>query len=214
MRKGIVLSLTVLLIWVTGSVAFGGSKDIPLAAPKLGTGVDLLTAFKMRQSTRGFAAKEVSLGDLSTVLWAANGINRADGGRTAPAALRKYLVTIYVLADEGIYLYQPEKQLLKFLSEKKLKGQVSQADVGTAFYVLLFTAKLDEYPAFVKRGEGINFAYTTAGCIGENVYLMAGALKLGTRIVAGIKRDEIVAGLNLSKDEMPLFVMPLGYPKE
>ncbi len=43
---------------------------------------------------------------------------------------------------------------------------------------------------------------------------MAGALKLGTRLVAGIKKKEIIAGLNLSKDEVPLFVMPLGYPKD
>ena len=57
-----------LVILMTGAVAFGDGRDIPLVAPKLEPGVDLLTAFKMRQSTRAFTVKDVTLRSESTLL--------------------------------------------------------------------------------------------------------------------------------------------------
>jgi nitroreductase len=215
MKKAIAFLMIALFLMMTATVTLGEDKDIPLTEPKLDPAVDLLTAFKLRQSTRSFTDKKVSIADLSTVLWAADGINRADGKRTAPAAMGKYVVTIYVLSDQGVFCYQPKKQLLKFISAKKLKTKVgNQADIGTACYVLLLTARLNGYPVFIGQKERLAFAHATAGCIGENVYLMANALKLGTRLVASIKTQEVKTGLALEKDETPLYIMPLGYPKE
>jgi Nitroreductase len=215
LKKMLCFLTVLLLISVSATVVFGESRDISLTEPKLDPAVDLLTAFKLRQSARAFTQKEVSIRDLSTVLWAANGINRANGKRTAPAAMGIYLINIYVLSDQGVFCYQPEKQLLKFISANKLKTKVGkQADVGTASYVLLLTAKLNEYPAFIGKEERIVFANATAGCMAENVYLMANALKLGTRMVASINTQAVHAGIPLVKDETPLYIMPLGYPKE
>lgn len=42
---------------------------------------------------------------------------------------------------------------------------------------------------------------------------MANALKLGTRLVASINAKGIREGIALVKDEIPLYIMPLGYPK-
>jgi nitroreductase len=218
MKKIMVLWMILLVglsTLVIGNTAFGTNHDISLTQPKLAPQVDLLTAFKLRQSTREFMNKEVSIADLSTILWAANGINRADGKRTAPSAYGKYFITVYVLSDQGVYTYQPEKNLLKFISDKKLKAKVgTQGDIGTASYVLLLTAKMNEFPFFVGKEERIATANATAGCIGENVYLMAGALKVGTRLVASINEKGIRTGITMAKDEIPLYIMPLGYPKE
>jgi SagB-type dehydrogenase family enzyme len=197
------------------SLAFTANNDIPMTEPKLESAVDLVTALELRKSTREFLNKEVAIADLSTILWAANGINRKNSKRTAPSAYGKYFIEIYVLSDQGVYCYQPEKQLLKFISDKKLKAKVgSQGDIRTASYVLLLTAKLNEFPIFVGKEERLSNANATAGCIGENVYLMANALKLGTRLVGSIDRKEINEGITLAKNEIPLYIMPLGYPKE
>ena len=55
-------------------------------------------------SKRWFANKKLSLQDLSDLMWAAIGINREDGKRTAASALNKQDVDVYVLMEEGAYL--------------------------------------------------------------------------------------------------------------
>lgn len=157
MKKIIVFCMVILVglsILVVGNTAFGVNHDITLTQPKLDPQVDLLTAFKLRQSTRQFLSKEVSIGDLSTVLWAANGINLADGKRTAPSAYGKYFINVYVLSDRGVYYYEPEKNLLKYLSDQQLKSKAgTQGDIGTASYVLLLTAKMNDFPIFAGKEE-------------------------------------------------------------
>ncbi len=64
---------------------YSEDKDIKLEDHQSSLNVDLITVLQNRKSTRGFTDKEISLKDLSTILWAANGINRYDGKRTAPS---------------------------------------------------------------------------------------------------------------------------------
>lgn len=150
----------------------------------------------------------------STILWAANGINRQDGKRTAPSAYGKYFVEIYVASDQGVYRYEPVKHQLNMFSSENIKSKVaSQKFVGTASHVLLFTANLNEFPFFVKNDDRIACAYATAGCIGENVYLMTGALKLGACLMSSIDKNFIQKNLKLKENQLPLFIMPIGLPK-
>ena len=64
-------------------------KAIKLSSPDKNRGSSIMKALSDRHSDREYAAKELSLQDLSDLLWAANGINRPDGKRTAPSALNK-----------------------------------------------------------------------------------------------------------------------------
>jgi nitroreductase len=43
---------------------------------------------------------------------------------------------------------------------------------------------------------------------------MAAALKAGTCMVAGVDEKGARKALNLTRDELPLYVMPLGYPSK
>lgn len=72
-----------------------------------------MKALSDRHSDREYAAKELSLQDLSDLLWAANGINRPDGKRTAPSALNKQDIDIYVIMKEGAYLYDAKANSLQ-----------------------------------------------------------------------------------------------------
>ena len=71
-----------------------------------------MKALSDRHSDREYADKELSLQDLSDLLWAANGINRPDGKRTAPSALNKQDIDIYVIMKEGAYLYDTKTNSL------------------------------------------------------------------------------------------------------
>jgi nitroreductase len=46
-----------------------------------------MEALEKRHSSREFAPDALPLSLLSNLLWAAYGVNRVDGGRTAPSAL-------------------------------------------------------------------------------------------------------------------------------
>jgi serine/threonine protein kinase len=53
-----------------------------------------------------------TMGTLSNLLWAAFGINRPDGRRTAPSAMNWQEVSIYVATPEGVYIYDAKDNAL------------------------------------------------------------------------------------------------------
>lgn len=59
----------------------------------------------------------------------------------------------------------------------------------------------------------VQLANGTAGTIAENVYLAAAALKLGTCMMGGFADSIIEEELDLTSDEVLLYIMTLGYPK-
>ena len=189
-------------------------ETIHLVEPVSTVNLDLMETLKLRKSTKEFTNYRISSQELSTILWAANGINRKDGKRTAPSAYGKYFMEIYVASEQGVYRYEPVKHQLIMVSRKNIKSKVaSQKFVGAASHVLIFTANLNEFPFFVKNDDRIACAYATAGCIGENVYLMTGALKLGTCLMSSINKSFIQENLKLKKNQLPLLSMPIGLPK-
>ena len=99
-------------------VALAAEKVIKLPKPNLDRTGSVMKALSERHSTREFAAKALSLSDLSDLLWAANGVNRKDSGkRTAPSALNKQDVNVYVVLSEGSYLYDAQNHQLTLVAE-------------------------------------------------------------------------------------------------
>ena len=83
------------------------AESIALPPPATEGGLGLFSALKKRSSVSGgdFSTAEVSLEELSTVLWAASGLNRGQTGWTVPMAegLEPY-VKIYVAGPDGVWL--------------------------------------------------------------------------------------------------------------
>ncbi|MGB8958436.1 MAG: SagB/ThcOx family dehydrogenase [Candidatus Aminicenantales bacterium] len=88
-------------------------KMIKLNEPNKTKGLPVMEAFALRASVREWSDKDLSLQDLSDLLWAADGINRPDGKRTAPSAMNVQDVDIYVLMKDGAYLYDAAAHALK-----------------------------------------------------------------------------------------------------
>ena len=187
--------------------------DVNLAEHPKSVNVDLITALENRKSTRQYALHKISPEVLSVILWAANGVNRTDGKRTAPSAYGKQYIDIYVAAPNGFYLYDAEAHKLKFKGKADIRKKLSkQQHVIKASHVLILVANMDEVPGFfidqdIKR----NWAHATAGTIAQNVYLMASAKDIGTCLVAGLEAKDVQRELKLSAEKMPLYLMPLGY---
>ncbi len=193
------------------------TADIKLPEFKKNVNTDLIYALYKRKSIRKFSeTKKINLEDLSTVLWAANGINRKkNGGHTAPLAYDKEYMHIYVFSDTSVHLYQPKEHKLKFIKSGEFKGEVAHPGfVEEAQYVLVFIADISELPFYVGWNTKKLTGFANSGCLGQNVYLIANALNLATCYVGYIDADNITEILELNESEIPTNVMPLSYPKE
>ena len=114
MRK-VQLLLLCLLVSVA---AFAAEKVIKLPKPNMNRSGSVMNALSERHSTREYAAKALTSADLSDLLWAANGVNRpADGKRTAPSAMNKQDVDVYVVLPQGTYLYDAKAHQLNLVAE-------------------------------------------------------------------------------------------------
>ncbi len=191
----------------------GHAKEINLPVRPAKSNVDIVTALEHRRTTREYSTATLSLEDLSAILWAANGVNRPDGKRTAPSAFGRQYIDIYVAADTGAYLYDSPGHKLIEVSGQDIKGRLArQGHVASSSHVLVQVADLSKVPG-TAEGTKLYWAHSTAGTIAENAHLMAAARGIGTGIVAGIQADEIRHALKLTRDAVPLYVMPLGFLK-
>src|SRR5690606_21966887 len=79
---------------------------ISLPQPDISDGMGLMKALSQRRSSREFSPQALALPMLSNLLWAAFGVNREDGGRTAPSALNGQEIEVYIALPDGAYRYQ------------------------------------------------------------------------------------------------------------
>jgi hypothetical protein len=93
-----------LVLMATAAVA-GGPQSIVLPKPDTAGGKPFMQALSERKSVREFSSRRLSPQVLSNLLWAAYGVNRPDGRRTAPSAMNRQTIQIYVAAPDGAYLY-------------------------------------------------------------------------------------------------------------
>lgn len=199
-----------LQLGASGALAAQGG-NVPLPPHPQALGVDLVTALERRQTVREFANRELSLEDLSAVLWAANGVNRPDGKRTAPSAHGEQYIDVYVITGQGAWRYDAPAQRLEQVREGDFKERLSsQEHVGKAPVVLVFVADLGRLSG-ASPEQKRDWAHATAGTMAQNVALMAAAKNLGTGMVGGINARAISEVLQLSRSQEPLYVMPLGY---
>ena len=150
---------------------------------------------------------------LSDLLWSAYGINRADGGRTAPSALNAQEIDIYVALPEGAYLYDAQRHALSLVVSQDLRRITGYQDfVDEAPLDLVFVAD-HRRMAMVPVVHRESFASAAAGAIAQNVYLFAASAGLATVIRAWIDRSAIADALALSHDQQVLLSQTVGFPK-
>lgn len=126
-------------------VTYGERIELQQPAPTGGLTVD--EALWRRCSSRDFAAAELSLEELSGVLWAAAGVNRPENAHlTAPSALALYPLRVYAFLPGGVYLYDAAAHTLTRVAEgdrRVLTGQ--QPFVAAAALNLVYIADLSVY---------------------------------------------------------------------
>jgi len=184
-----------LLLGLCASVAHA-AQTMQLPVPDKAGGIPLMQALAERKSTKSFSDKAVSAQDLSNLLWAAWGVNRPDGRRTAPTARNTQAVEVYVVLESGVWRYDGPKHLL----EQALPGDM-RAKVGGAPVTLLFAAPAEDKWA----GEHIGSIYQNAG-----LYCASAKMACVVRVSGA---DGLKDSLKLPKDHRISIAMAAGWPK-
>ncbi len=201
-------------------------KDtIPLPPPQWEGKISVQKAIKGRRSRRDFQNQPLSLALLSQILWSAQGItDEGSGFRAAPSAGAQYPLDVYVVIGQGgieeleagTYRYLPYEHSLRLVSEGDIREELTEACLGQRYMAEapLSVVMTAEYDRITDRyGErGVRYAHIEVGHVGENIYLQAEALGLGTVMVGAFYDEEVVELLGLSPQHEPLGVMAIGYP--
>jgi nitroreductase len=191
---------------------------IALPAPELDKGVPVMRALKDRKSTRELADRPLSRQQLSELLWAADGVNREGGHRTAPSALARYPVDIYVVLVEGVYRYNPSKHQLDPVAAGDHRAQAGeQAWERNAPVNLVYVADLarfDDAPgsATIGHDDRMKWSAIEAGCQAQSVYLYCASEGLGATVRASATTEAFGKAVPLRSSQVVLCGQTIGLP--
>jgi nitroreductase len=189
-------------------------KPVQLPAPQQTGGMPLMEALKNRKSTREFTDRKLTPQTLSNLLWAAYGINRPDGRRTAPSSVNWQTLDVYVALPEGMFLYDAKANILQPLLGEDIRALTgSQPYVGTAALNLVYVADLSRIPRDISTEQKTSIATADVGFIGQNVYLFCASEGLGCVVRGLVDKDALGKKMGLKPDQRVILAHSVGYPK-
>ena len=196
-----------------GSAAWAADlQPIQLSKPQMDN--PAIALLSKRSSSREFSSRPLPVEVLSNLLWAAWGINRPDGHRTAPSANNRQDIDVYVILPEGIYLYDAKSSQLK----PRVSGDL-RALAGVQPFAKEVPATLVYVSDYSKLG-GVSdemrtlYAGAHTGFISENAYIYCAAQGLATVVRAMVERPALAKAMKLGADQHITLVQSVGYPKK
>ena len=196
------------------------TKNSKLPLPGMTSGLSVEQTLARRRSVRAFDVAPLTLGQLSQLLWAAQGTSHPQGFRTAPSAGALYPLELYVVSGDvtglaqGVYKYRAAGHNLVRTGDGDLRvatarAALKQSWIANSRAIMVLAAVFRRTMAkYGERGE--RYVHMEAGHAAQNVYLQATALGLGTTVVGAFDDERIHALLGMTKQEAPLSLLPLG----
>ena len=183
-------------------------QNISLPAPQLADNASLATALQQRCSQRSYdTARPLDKQQLSNLLWAAWGYNR-ENKRTAPTALDKQDITLYVFLSEGIYRYDARENTLV---------EVARGDHRAATGKQPFVATAPVNIVFVSDTRLLDNAVMSAvgcGAISQNIYLYCASAGLATVVRGSFDAEALNSLLHLDPAQKVMLAQTIGYPAQ
>jgi nitroreductase len=211
-----VCSVFLLLTLASGVAAIGQELSaIKLPAPQTEGGKPLMQALKLRQSAREFGAEKLPLQVVSNLLWAAWGINRPDGHRTAPSASNKQEIDVYVTLPDGAYVYDAKANALNPVSAGDLRAATgTQPFPATAALNLVYVADTSKVARPATDPQQAMNIGADAGFISANAYLYCASEGLATVVRASVDKPALAKALKLKDTQVIVLAQSVGYPKK
>jgi SagB-type dehydrogenase family enzyme len=161
--------------------------------------------------------------EIGQLLWSAQGLTldrgpSQPGLRSAPSAGALYPLETYVVTGEGMYHYlvanhsvhpNPGLGLRQELWEAGLKQDWIREAPAVFCLAALYQRTSARYGARAAR-----YVHMEAGHAAENILLQAVALGLGGVVIGAFDDDRVKRILDLPEQQEPLYLIPVGHPKE
>ena len=184
-----------------------------LPAPKTAGGMPLMQVLKLRRSTREYADRPLPLQVLSDLLWAAYGVNRPSGDRTAPYWRHIMVIDVYAAMADGVWFYDPKAHLLRKHLSADIRAATGQQDfVGSAPLNLVYVAH-GERMHDVSPEQRRLYASVDSGFIGQNVYLFCASEGLASVFRAAVDYKKLEKAMQLEGEQFVTFAQTVGYAK-
>ncbi len=160
------------------------------------------------------------------MLWSGYGcVDEFCERRTVPSAGATYPLDLYLVAypggvtglSPGIYRYDGYKNGLWLVRMGDFRREMYRACLDQSWVrdsrVNIVITVVPERTTSWYGERGIRYIYMEAGHSGQNIYLVATLLGLGTVTVGAFYDDMIRDLIGLPSNNMVLYVMPIGYPR-
>ncbi len=183
----------------------------------------------LRRSVRSFTSDTLTHAQISTLLWAAQGVtdttrntrNTGRGLRTVPSAGATYPLETYIVVPQGTFHYVPSTHQVKLLKAGDLRAALAAACLNQQCVLKApCSIVLCAVPERTSKRYGeraMRYIYMEAGHAAQNVHLEAVALGLGSVPVGAFDDDALTKLLNLGLAEqktIPLYVISIGVPAD
>jgi SagB-type dehydrogenase family enzyme len=187
---------------------------VQLPPPQTEGGRPLMQVLKDRKSTRDFSPDKLSPQTLSNLLWAAFGINRPNGHRTAPSAMNWQEVSIYVATPEGVYVYDAQGNTLNPVLAGDFRAATgTQAFVKDAAVNLVYVSDLSK-TGRAPAAAAEQWTAADVGFIAQNVYLYCASEGLATVVRGSVDKPALAKTLKLLPNQEIILAQSVGYPKK
>jgi len=197
----------------TSSLAAAEAKIVKLPPAKTSGGVPLMQALTLRRSTREYADRPLPLQLLSDLLWAAFGINRSSGDRTAPYWRHIMVIDIYAAMADGVWYYDPKAHALQQHLAADIRAQTGLQDfVANAPLNLVYVAR-GERMRDVSPADRRLYASVDTGFIGQNVYLFCASEGLATVFRGAVDYKKLAAAMHFDAEQFVTFAQTVGYAR-
>jgi nitroreductase len=192
-------------------IAPGEARLLP--APAKEGGMPLMQALSLRRSVREFSPRKLPEQVLSDLLWAAYGINRASGDRTAPCWRHVMVIDLYAAMEDGLWLYDPKRHALVAHPTGDIRAQTGRQDFpATAPLNLIYVAHGERMRELTPENRTL-FCSVDSAFIGQNVYLYCASAGLATVFRGAVDYPKLARAMRLPEDEFVTFAQTVGYPK-
>ncbi len=208
---------------------YPGSDRIALPIPEEQLSMSLGDALKRRRSVRDYVLKDLKLSTLSDILYYAYGVmgyRTIEGewtcSRPSPSAGGLYPLELYVATQQvtglsdGIYHYDARAHELETRRLAPVHAELADMTIGqdmirTANVVFVMTAIFER--TMWKYGQrGYRHVFLDAGHLGQNLYLIATAMRLGPVAIGGFFDGELNKLLDLPDEEEVIYLVCVGQP--
>jgi SagB-type dehydrogenase family enzyme len=230
MKKIAMIAIVIgLAVFLTAIMAMSDSSNqrtaevITLQEPHTDGGMSVEKALLERRSVRSFTNESLTLDEVSSLCWAAQGVTDDKGHRTSPSAMATYPLEVYLLAGNvtglpsGVYHYSPQGHNLTTISPGNKIPELFNSSMGgkedwrkgspAVFIVTGIFERINKIP-----GQDLSrFVYVEAGTASENLLLEVVSLGLGATYTAGFDENKTREYLGLKSGETPIGVLPVGH---